>query len=119
MRARLMLALLLPFIGSCLFCVIPIPGPRGPSSSVPAALPDATAVLAVTPVDCAGCIDELRAALGALEGVRDTDVDPDTGTVLVRFSPELLTPDEIVDHVRHAGFSATLAPSAEAPVTSF
>jgi copper chaperone len=62
------------------------------------------ATLEVRGMDCGGCAQRLRTALGRLDGVLEADPDHRAGRVAVRFDPGRVTANAITRRVGDAGF---------------
>jgi copper chaperone CopZ len=60
--------------------------------------------LQVQGMDCGGCAQRLRTALGRLDGVRAADPDHRAGRVAVRFDPGQIQAGDIAQRVRDVGF---------------
>jgi copper chaperone CopZ len=60
--------------------------------------------LEVQGMDCGGCAQRLRTALGRLDGVLAADPDHRAGRVTVRFDPGRVSADAITRRVGEAGF---------------
>lgn len=54
-------------------------------------------------VRCAECIERLRAAVGAVDGVHTVIIDPRTWTIAVTFDPGTLTAEEVEAAAREHG----------------
>ncbi|SHG59260.1 heavy metal translocating P-type ATPase [Halobaculum gomorrense] len=60
--------------------------------------------LSVPDMDCASCARKVSGALEAVNGVRDFDTLPTTGTVRLRFDPDATTLAALTDAVESAGY---------------
>jgi len=56
---------------------------------------------------CAGCVEKLRAAVEALDGVEFAEVDKRTATLTVTHDLSVLTDEAIEDQVKRLGFEVT------------
>lgn len=73
----------------------------------PASATDATVTLAVENMTCAVCPMTVKAAIGAVSGVRDVKVDFENKVAVVLFDDALATVDALADASRNAGFPVT------------
>ena len=53
---------------------------------------------------CSGCADNLGSALNNLDGVIRARADYEVGQVEVRFDPDRVTEDEVIEQIRTSGF---------------
>ena len=53
---------------------------------------------------CTGCADNLGSALSNMDGVIRARADYDVGQVEVRFDPDRVTEDDVLEQIRAAGF---------------
>ncbi|MFC7071314.1 heavy metal translocating P-type ATPase [Halobaculum lipolyticum] len=60
--------------------------------------------LSVPDMDCASCAGKVSGALERVDGVRDLDTLPTTGTVTLRFDPDATTLAALVSAVEGAGY---------------
>lgn len=58
-------------------------------------------------VYCAGCVEKLRCAVEALEGVRFVETDRRTATLTVSHDVAVLSEDAIESEVRRLGFEVS------------
>nr|WP_246308235.1 heavy metal translocating P-type ATPase [Halobaculum salinum] len=68
---------------------------------------DGTLRLSVPSMDCASCAGTVGNALSGVEGVREADTLPTTGTVVVRYDPDRTDVDDLVSAVEAAGYEVT------------
>ena len=74
---------------------------------VPVFAAEATVTLAVENMTCATCPITVRAAIRAVSGVRDVQVDFRRKVAVVSFDDALATVDTLTQASRNAGFPAT------------
>ena len=63
-----------------------------------------TKTIKVQGFHCTGCADNLGSALNNLEGVIRARADYDVGQVEVRFDPDRVTEDDVLEQIRTTGF---------------
>ncbi|NOX49733.1 MAG: heavy-metal-associated domain-containing protein [Gammaproteobacteria bacterium] len=63
--------------------------------------------LNVTGMTCEGCVKGIKSALESYDGVKSSDADLDTGTVLIEFDPGVIQPSAVEQAIVDAGFDIT------------
>jgi len=71
-----------------------------------------TASLAVPEMDCPSCAGKVDSALGRLDGVTDTALNPTAGTATVTYDPDAVDEDDVVAAIEGAGYEVTGGRSA-------
>jgi P-type Cu+ transporter len=71
--------------------------------------PSGVATLHIGGMHCASCVANVERALKRRPGVRDAQVNLATERATVAFDPEVITPPELVEAVRRAGYQPALA----------
>ncbi|WP_200530753.1 cation-translocating P-type ATPase [Halorubrum sp. LN27] len=66
-----------------------------------------TARLAVPEMDCPSCAGKVDNALGRLDGVTDTALNPTAGTATVTYDPDLVGESDVVAAIEGAGYEVT------------
>ncbi|QCJ45691.1 heavy metal translocating P-type ATPase [Haloprofundus sp. MHR1] len=61
--------------------------------------------LSVPEMDCPSCAGKVERSVETLDGVRNIDPQPTTGTLLVDYDPELTTPEAVRERVESAGYA--------------
>lgn len=64
-------------------------------------------LFAVEGMTCGSCVRHVRAALGALEGVEQVDVQLKDGSVRVRHDAAAAPIEELIEALRSAGYGAS------------
>ena len=72
---------------------------------------DAMLQLRVRGMHCHRCEEKVAAAVGRIAGVREPEVDFNSGIVSVVYDPARASPAEFADAVREAGYQVTGATS--------
>ncbi len=75
----------------------------------------ARAVLEIEGMSCASCVGRVDKALAALPGVMEVNVNLASETATVRYLEGMLTPAELRNAAREAGYPARLREGGEAP----
>ena len=81
---------------------------EGARTGAPGADPGLTVTMAVEGMSCASCSARVQRALEVEPGVRDAVVNLLTHSATVRFDPELVSADRLLERVQAAGYPATL-----------
>ncbi|WP_123621547.1 cation-translocating P-type ATPase [Halorubrum sp. CSM-61] len=71
-----------------------------------------TARLAVPEMDCPSCAGKVDTALGRLDGVTETALNPTAGTATVTYDPDVVDEDDVVAAIESAGYEVTGGRSA-------
>lgn len=58
----------------------------------------------ITGMDCSGCENRVKTAVGRVEGVIKADADHRTGRVGVRFDEDRVSEDDVKERIRAAGY---------------
>lgn len=66
---------------------------------------------------CAACVRRVENAATALDGVMEAHVNLASETAKVRFMPEKVSPDEIIQAIREAGYDAFVIHGGQEPAT--
>ncbi|WP_135829481.1 heavy metal translocating P-type ATPase [Halorussus halobius] len=67
--------------------------------------PGRTVRLSVPEMDCPSCAGKVTASVESLDGVRDTDAAPTTGTLAVTYDPESTDGDAVRERIEAAGYA--------------
>lgn len=91
---------------------------RAETEKVSASTPDTSTNLLsvlfdVTGMHCASCTARAEGALGRLAGVREAHANLAMNQVSVRYDPTKLTDSSVLAEIKHAGYTAQLAPPPE------
>uniref|UniRef100_A0A673SQH1 P-type Cu(+) transporter n=1 Tax=Suricata suricatta TaxID=37032 RepID=A0A673SQH1_SURSU len=92
----------------------PAPAPT-PGAQVQGA--GSTAVLAITGMTCASCVQSIEGLLSRREGVRQVSVSLAEGTGVVLYDPSVTNPEELQAAVEEMGFEASVISGEAMPVT--
>ncbi|WP_050031768.1 heavy metal translocating P-type ATPase [Halorubrum halophilum] len=79
-------------------------GGDGDGSDTDSGRRELTAGLAVPEMDCPSCAGKVDNALGRLDGVTDTVLNPTAGTATVTYDPEVVDEDDVVAAIEGAGY---------------
>jgi mercuric ion transport protein len=79
----------------------------------PSAISAASVVLKIDGMDCKGCAAGLEATLAHTKGIHKAKVLFDEGKGVVKYDPEVIQPEQIVELVDETGFTATLVNQTE------
>jgi Cu+-exporting ATPase len=69
----------------------------------------ARCTLSVTDMTCQACVQTVTRALRRTEGVRDANVSLAGGRALVSYDPDAVSPEQLAQAVRDAGYTASVA----------
>ncbi len=62
-----------------------------------------------TEIACEGCVNSIKRALGAMQGVSSVVGDASTQTVEVAYDPTKVSAEALIARMEKAGFPATVA----------
>lgn len=68
-----------------------------------------TVKLSTSGMHCSSCSMLIDMTLADLEGVEDSSTDHASGTSIVTFDDEVVTPEAIIDAIRGVGYEAEVA----------
>jgi copper chaperone CopZ len=76
------------------------------ATAVPAFGQVATVSFEVSGMTCTACAAGIKASLTSLDGVLDADVSYESGKAEVKYDPEKVTVDTIVETIKKIGYTA-------------
>lgn len=66
-----------------------------------------TTTLRAKDLSCPSCVSKIEGALQHTTGVEHAEVKFNTGKIVVKHDPEAVTPDQLIEAVKSAGYVAT------------
>jgi len=82
-------------------------GSGGPDAGGDGRRRELTASLAVPEMDCPSCAGKVDKALGRLDGVTETALNPTAGTATVTYDPDVVDESDVVAAIESAGYEVT------------
>ena len=72
-----------------------------------------TELLRVTGMTCGACVNTVKGALEAVNGVSEVEVSLDSGKANVKYDETQTSPSQLASAVTHAGFGVQVTPGQE------
>jgi len=66
-------------------------------------------IIPLTGMDCASCANTISRSLNRADGVQTAEVSYANETAIITYDPAQITPPQLIDHIKNAGYGAALA----------